>query len=118
MPHPDDIERKLPRWTALADLFLDTEIDDATRQAIARAVRASDLDIPSVEAILKDEVLPAFAFNLMQVSGEWAGWDEAQVREIMLRSLVRKPGLVRRIKQTLLWPDIRKEWKRIVELIA
>ena len=109
------IARRLPVWAALAELFLDTELDAADHRRIGAAIDAAGFAAAEGRAILKDEVLPAFAHNLLQVAGEWAGWSDDHVREVMLGSL-RDDGslsLGARFKQWLLWRDLSSDWDRI-----
>jgi hypothetical protein len=65
--------------------------------------------------ILRREVAPAFAPNLMSVAGEWTSWSEDEVREIMLRFLRR--GSLRRAARGLLWRMHRRgheaEWAKL-----
>ena len=81
------IDRRLPVWHAFSDLFLDTELQAEDYRRIAAALRASGYTRAELRAILVDEVGPAFAFNLLDIAGEWSGWTEDAVREIMVRSL-------------------------------
>lgn len=119
MRDPVWIDARMPVWSALSDLFLDTELDENDHRRIATAIAAAGLDAAEARAILKDEVLPAFAFNLMQVAGEWAGWSDADIRAIMVAALPDGCGLSfgARIKQYLLWRDLASEWNRIAALI-
>ncbi|RVT94794.1 DUF7079 family protein [Sphingomonas crocodyli] len=112
----DEIERRMPVWTALADLFLDAELDKADYRRIAGSVRTSGYDLAVVECILRDEVLPAFAFNLLEIAGEWAGWHEDDVRTIMTGAIARRPGIGTRIKKALLWRDIERKWRKIADI--
>lgn len=64
-----------PVWLALSDLFLDTD----TRLSfpyIARTLAASPFSDDELEAIFQNEVAPAVEFNLFDIAGEWAGFDE------------------------------------------
>ena len=81
------IERRLPVWCALSDLFLDNELQPFELDWIARQLVESGFSTGELRRILIDEVAPAFAPNLMGVAGEWAGWGPDDVREIVLRSM-------------------------------
>lgn len=109
-----EIARRLPVWTALADLYLDT---DAMLQVghISRTIAESDFDISEVQAILRWEVRPAFYRNLLQIAGEWAGWHEDEVRCAVLTTDV---GAVERILlgERRFMPR-RKVWSAIVHAV-
>jgi len=71
----EEVARLLPVWDELASLFLDTDYLGIVGPAtIAERLRKSGLSADELERILLDEVLPAFAFNLRDVAGEWAAW--------------------------------------------
>jgi len=95
----NDIERRLPVWCALSDLFLDTELQPHDYRRIADVLRISGYSRAELRAILEDEVAPAFITNLLSVAGEWAGWSEEAVRGIMLESI--RPGITARIRSWL-----------------
>lgn len=82
-----DIERRLPVWCALSELFLDTELQPSDYQWIADVLRASGYSRAELRAVFENEVAPAFVPNLFSVAGQWAGWREEDVRDIVLRSL-------------------------------
>ena len=45
LPPDRDLERRRPVWEALADLFLDTTLDDADRRFVAERIVASGLSL-------------------------------------------------------------------------
>lgn len=61
-------------WLALADLFLDTEVRWFVPRAAYCAVD-SGFGWDETEHILYHEVGPVVGGNLLNVAGEWAGWD-------------------------------------------
>lgn len=79
-----EIARRLPVWCALSDVFLDAELDEHCYRDIVEVIGANGFAGVEAEAILRTEVAPAFAYNLWSVAGEWAGWSEATVRELVL----------------------------------
>ncbi|HEY0621456.1 DUF7079 family protein [Sphingomonas sp.] len=88
MVHSDaEIEKRLPVWHALSDVFLDTKLSDEDYTEIDAALRNSAYSRILLKEIFEDEVAPAFVTNLLDVAGEWTSWTEDEVREIMLRSL-------------------------------
>lgn len=80
---PAEIERRLPLWIALSDLFLDTDVTPMLPY-IARTIVEGGWSIEAAEAALRWEVRPAFYHNFLDVAGEWAGWPDAYVRERVL----------------------------------
>jgi hypothetical protein len=123
MLKPEEIERRVPVWTALSELFLDTQFDDATCRHVAEQLRGCGYSLGEVEQILRDEVAPAFFPNLL-VAGEWAGWTADQVRDIVLSHLkqeARVPrlaaGLLRRWHQWKMKPIIR-DWASVKALLT
>ena len=92
LSHPtEDLANRTPVWFAMSDLFLDTELTDTTISYIARICAASPYSMKELERILFTEVWPAFAANLYSIAGEWAGWDEATVRERVLECYKPRP---------------------------
>lgn len=66
-----DLEVRRPLWTAMSDLFLDTE----TRWSVpfvARACAESGLDDLQLDAVFWCEVFPLAIDNLHDIAGEWA----------------------------------------------
>ncbi len=114
------IERRVPVWHALSDLFLDTELQPPDHERIAGALRRSGYSIVELRTILDEEVMPAFAFNLLAVAGEWVPWDEEEVRAIMLRSLQarRRPPLGRRLLKRIHRRYLDAEWAKICASIG
>ena len=72
---PDETRRR-PVWVALADLYLDTELQEDDLQRIAAVCAASGFSWPEIQQINYNEVAPALWFNTQELAGEWAGWDE------------------------------------------
>jgi hypothetical protein len=112
---PSRIEHRMPVWHALSDLFLDTELQPADYERIAAALRRSGYSTGELRTILDEEVLPAFAFNLLAIAGEWVPWGEEEVRAIMLRSLRarRRPPLGRWLLKRLHGHYLEAEWAKI-----
>jgi hypothetical protein len=69
-------EGRIKLWSALSDLFLDTEISDHTYQYIARVIRENGYTSEEAERVLWHEVYPVLEANLRSVAGEWAGWSD------------------------------------------
>ena len=112
--------RRLTAWTALANLFLDTEHTDEIRQCLARDLRETDYSLAELEEILRHEIAPVFGGNLLSMAGEWALWGEDEVGPIMQREFVGRSRLTlgQRLKGRLSYPMALPEWKRIAAIIA
>ena len=88
---PEELERRRPVWSALSDLFLDTEVRPAHAWR-ARVCARSGLDLPALRAIFDDELHPLLYSNLLSIAGEWAGFDDAWLEGAIVSRRAR-PGL-------------------------
>ncbi|HWE96382.1 MAG TPA: hypothetical protein VG269_20635 [Tepidisphaeraceae bacterium] len=70
-----DIERRRPVWSALSDLFLDTELDESALRYIGQKLVDSGYTDDELATILYGEVFPVCIWNLRSVAGEWAEID-------------------------------------------
>jgi hypothetical protein len=115
-----EIDRRLPVWHGLSQLFLDTELQRQDYESIAGRLRASGYSMQELHRILQDEVAPAFAPNLASVAGEWAGWSENTVRDVVLRSLQQRDSLVRRIlpMRRAHRRHVEAAWKKLAPLLT
>lgn len=110
-----------PLWLAFSDLFLDTELSESARQAIAAIVLESPLTREQVHQVLWLEVFPALCDNLRVAAGEWAGFDETWLvnRIVNVVSGIEKPhfrfGLISRKQVAGIIDD---EWRRCCQFIA
>lgn len=86
-----EIERRLPLWTALADLFLDTDVMHCVPH-VARVIVEGGWRVEEAEDLLRWEVRPAFYRNLFNIAGEWAGWHPYEVRRAVLDARGEKLG--------------------------
>ena len=117
LPSPT-ISKRIPVWTALSELFLDTELSDEDINHIALVLGNSGYGRDELDEILRDEVSPAFTFNLCSVAGEWTPWSEDEVRTIVEGWLAKRGG------GWLTWVRLRfqpriipQEWQRILPLL-
>ena len=74
-PPAEDLDRRRKAWLALSDLFLDTELGELERDGLARVLAALGYTPEELRAILRDEVYPVCAPNLLAVTGNWSGFD-------------------------------------------
>src|SRR4051812_25137369 len=87
---PEELADRRPVWTALSDLFLDTDTTlfvDSTARALANSPYSAD----ELELILLDEVYPAVRDNWLW--WEWEGFDPAWLEATIRR---RKRAWLRR----------------------
>jgi hypothetical protein len=113
-----EIQRRLPVWCALSSLFLDTWFDPPYYKKIAETLRASGYSLEQLRSIFFNEVAPGFAFNLLNIAGEWAGWDEQLVREQMLVTLGKGSAAQQWLGRWLFRRYVSKEWAKLRPLIA
>jgi hypothetical protein len=117
-PYSDEqIRVRLPIWCALADLFLDTELQPHHYAWIAKTIGGRGFSGPQLLAILHEEVAPAFAHNIfLDVAGEWVGWPDDYVRERVVSSLQNGPYCLLPDKQVAAY--VEEEWARIEPHLA
>lgn len=113
---PDLAPRRLPVWRALSELFLDTDLRDADYDGIAAAIAESGLEVPEVEAILWNEVLPALGPNLQSPAGIWSGFDDASLaRRILAVAKNEEPGMGRlgMVSAAAVRSLVEKDWTEV-----
>ena len=116
MVERDDIERRLPVWWALSDLFLDTEQTEEDYGRIARTLNESGYDRTELRRTLDEEVAPAFAFNLFDIAGQWGCWTEEQVLDLVTRA-EREWAAFSLVKRTLVRSHLDTEWAKLEPLL-
>lgn len=116
---PADIDRRLPVWVALSELFLDTQLQPTDYRTIAAMLWDSGYTAEELRTIFDLEVTPAFAANLFSVAGEWTSWPEDAVRDIMISSLAstRKHAPINWLKRRWLRRHLDAEWDRVARLL-
>ena len=70
-----DLEERKKVWIALSDLFLDTDTS-IFHENIVKALLASPYSVVELKSIMLHEVYPVCRWNLLNVAGEWVGFDE------------------------------------------
>ena len=104
---------RLPVWTALSELFLDTELQEDDHRRIAAVLAASPYTAKELDEILRCEVTPVLKPNLLCVAGEWAGFDQSWLQEQLTPRINLRPFFRPRV----FWM-MRRRWKHILELTA
>lgn len=114
-PDPELIQTRLTVWRALSELYLDTELKDADHRRIAAVLAALPYGVDELEEILRHEVHPACRGNLLQVAGEWAGFDDNWLRARIAPYLGRRRWWRR-------WPGygrmVGEDWRAVRAYLA
>jgi hypothetical protein len=111
----NDLPARLPVWSALADFYLDTDVDSFYPSAAAVIAR-SPYSMGEIRYILFEEVHPAVICNLSSLAGEWLGFDEDWLKDRILM-LHRSPW--RRWTESLRWREIRRDlWQELAPRIT
>jgi hypothetical protein len=84
-----ELHLRLPVWSALAELFADSELSTKDKQHLAIRLRESRYSVEEIELILRDEVFPTFGGNLLTTAGNWTGWSDEEVQQRVLQRLDR-----------------------------
>jgi len=70
-----ELARRRPVWSALSELFLDTEVRPQLGY-VALACIASGYSEEELQSIWRHEVAPVLLPNMLDVAGEWAAFDQ------------------------------------------
>lgn len=108
-------DARIAVWAALSDLYLDTEVA-GFHDHIVRVLAASPFALETLHEMLMYDVHPALYPNLMQVAGEWAGFDDAWLLE-RIHAVRRQPRWRRRISHWFVG-DIGAHWSALAPRIA
>jgi hypothetical protein len=117
-----EIERRKPVWTALSELWLDTELEPEDLKRIALVLKRSNYSVDQLRGIYLFEVAPVVYVNQFVVTGEWAAFNEewlfkdaakrARRRSLALRLFV-KAG----VGKWIMTYATEEHWATIVKLI-
>ncbi|WP_430907002.1 DUF7079 family protein [Maribacter sp. 2-571] len=80
------LTHRKPVWTALSELYLDTELQDYSYRHIAKQFQASPYSLTQIKEINRSEVFPVLCLNLISVAGVWTGFDE----DWLIKTIVHK----------------------------
>jgi hypothetical protein len=108
-------EERLPVWDALAQFFLDDELQPGDYERIANVLADSRYSLAELEDILRHEVYPACKWNLICVAGAWGTWGEEWIMEHIAPRKDRRP---RFSLPPLLASGYRNHWKAVSEIIV
>lgn len=108
-------------WKALADFWLDTELQDFQLNYIARVIVASPYTLNQARAIHNREVAPVLWRNMANVAGEWAGFDDTWLVARCEEQMVKSKSLSTRARNWLLLPTIwfftAGYWRQVVRRV-
>ncbi|WP_071883128.1 DUF7079 family protein [Hymenobacter swuensis] len=104
-----DQERRWPVWVALADLYLDTELQEQDFKRIAAVCAESGFSWAEIRLINYNEVAPALWFNVQDIAGEWAGWNEQWLITHIQHSYRTAPRK---------WLGSKRLWQKRVDLFT
>jgi hypothetical protein len=115
-----EINRRLPVWCALSEMFVDTEFDDVAAASMTRQLRASGMAVDVLDRILRDEVAPVFHRNVF--AGNWTGWPPEEVRRRVTAHLARRPGPLGRLLAPMLgrlrMSPFESSWREVRRRLA
>ncbi|MEP9319503.1 hypothetical protein ABKS89_20365 [Pseudomonas sp. LABIM340] len=104
-------------WLALSELWLDTELDDDGRAAIAGTLSISGFSMDELEAIYRLEVAPVVWANTWVTAGVWDGFDPDWLFEHCRRNQRRRTSLWHRGRCRLLrkamTAAVDEDWRKI-----
>ena len=117
----EELTRRQPVWNAIADLWLDTELQTWQFQYIARILNESYYTDAELVHIYSNEVAPVVYLNLTDIAGEWAMFDEDWLHAEIIKK-ISNPSFWHRYgwqwrKQGIL-KDVAEDWKRILQALA
>jgi len=116
------IQKRRPVWTALSELWLDTELSTEDLERIARVMADSGLSIEELRQVYLVEVAPVVSPNLLTVAGEWAGFDEDWLCSQIISNLRDRPRRTRfwawfpLTRRPMLYATER-HWTHLVEFV-
>ncbi len=97
----EEVARRKPVWSALSELWLDTELQDDDLSRIAEIMDESGYSLAQLRRIYLFDVAPVVYRNLLCVAGEWAGFDRAWLHAAIVESLDRRDRLSRHRRQRI-----------------
>jgi hypothetical protein len=98
--------RLIEVWVAMADHFLDTETRHDIPLTALRCVQA-ELSTGEARDIWRHEVAAVVGFNLLSITGEWAGWDRAWLVDAIRTKRDHRRGAVKRFVDAVAARSVR-----------
>lgn len=117
----ENVEKRTAVWVALSDLFLDTDVS-LSYDYIARVCAESSFTLEELKEILKSEVAPVCSTNLLDVAGEWAGFNEEWLESNIKKYIHSRKSIFRKILKSLknfgFNTYIEHHWKKLELIIV
>lgn len=82
-----EINIRKPVWSALSELWLDTELQESDLNRVAEIMFESGYSFEELREIYEKEVAPVVYMNLLSPAGEWAGFDNEWLHEKIISFL-------------------------------
>ena len=115
-------ERLRTARAALSELFLDTELDERRFARLARTLRATGLELETLDHIFHEELEPLLSGNLRTPAGAWAGFDlewlEIEVQKRRRRDGTLRAAFGRAARALLPASPARADWERLRALLG
>jgi hypothetical protein len=117
-----EYERRKPLWTALSELWLDTELDHTVVEHIARVAAQSDYSLATLNEIYLYEVAPVVYTNLLVPAGIWESFNKEWLHTSAKKNADRRSLLIRflvwsRVGRKLMTYACEKKWMEILKLV-
>ncbi|AUV03720.1 hypothetical protein AAIG33_15970 [Phytobacter ursingii] len=107
----DELNRRIPVWYALSELFTGRELQDYDYRWMAQVLKESGLSRESVFLILDEEVAPALQANLLyNPTPVMDGWTEEDVKRLVMEYVTRKPTIIERVVPDRLLSKQRRKY--------
>lgn len=116
-----DLDKRLPVWQAIADLFLDVDVE-SLYNPIAHVLANSPYDLRTLNYIYTHEVAPVYHVNLLSVAGEWSGFSQEGVKTNIVKYLYKKrrspfAKLASFLLRYIYTFTTKNDWKIIIESV-
>lgn len=116
------IQARLPLWSALSDLWLDTQLSEKHLEGIARVMDESGLTIEELWRVYSYEVAPVVSINIYSPAGQWLGFSPDWLRTQIVRNLRDRPRRTRfwtlfPITRCLMLSQTGDHWKELVAIV-
>lgn len=118
---PNELERRKKVWTAISDLWLDTELQAYDLDDIAGVLAESGYTDKELHHIYLYEVAPAVYTHLLTaVSPVWAGFDPEGLCPEIVRSLKKRTAfhkLMLKLRKKLMTYATKELWRQITKKV-
>lgn len=107
----DELNRRIPVWYALSELFTGRELQDYDYRWMAQVLKESGLSRENIFLILDEEVAPALQANLLyNPTPVMDGWTEEDVKRLVMEYVTRKPTIIERVVPARLLSKQRRKY--------